>query len=95
MTIDTESALHTCDYYPQSTYIPPPINEWHILCDDSTHYKMNMNNKNINKMNINKFENNNITFPKILYIPFTQQLISLGSNYSDKIWYCNIKQISN
>eukprot|EP01084_Bolivina_argentea_P054926 100730_1 len=94
MTINTESVLSDCRGYPQSTYIPSPINEYHILSDHSIHYKMDMNNKNINKMKINKFEKNNITFPTILYIPFTQQLISVAA-YNDKIWYCNIKQKYN
>eukprot|EP01084_Bolivina_argentea_P127304 225161_1 len=95
MNTNTKSVLRDCRNLPQSTYIPSPRNEYHILSNHSMHYKMDMNNKNINKMKINKFENNNIKFPKILYIPFTQQLISFGSHNSDKIWYCNIKQISN
>eukprot|EP01084_Bolivina_argentea_P074829 135712_1 len=53
MNTNTESPLRDCCRYPQSTYIPSPLNESHILCDDSIHYKMDMNNKNINKMKIN------------------------------------------
>eukprot|EP01084_Bolivina_argentea_P028960 53787_1 len=73
MNTDTKNVLRDCLLLSQSTYIPSPINEYHILTYDSTHYKMDMNNKNINKMKIDKFENNNIECPNILYIPFTQQ----------------------
>eukprot|EP01084_Bolivina_argentea_P238495 400661_1 len=50
LNTNTQSALRDCNECPQSTYIPSPINEYHILTYDSTHYKMDMNNKNINKM---------------------------------------------
>ncbi len=95
MNTDTESVLRDCRRYPKSTYVPSPINEYHILSYDSIHYVMDMNNKNINRMKINKLKNNNIKLPNILYIPFTNQLISFGSYKSDRIWYCNINQISN
>eukprot|EP01084_Bolivina_argentea_P106317 190277_1 len=40
MNTNTESVLRDCCKCPQSTYIPSPRNECHILCDHSTHYKM-------------------------------------------------------
>eukprot|EP01084_Bolivina_argentea_P288549 495265_1 len=39
MNTDTESALSNCGECPQSTYIPSPINECHILSNHSIHYK--------------------------------------------------------
>eukprot|EP01084_Bolivina_argentea_P127303 225160_1 len=95
MNTDTESALSNCDECPQATYIPSPTNEYHILSNNSIHYVMDMNNKNINKMEIHKLKNNHTKCPKLLYIPFKQQLMAFGSHNSDKIWRCNIKQISN
>eukprot|EP01084_Bolivina_argentea_P104175 186561_1 len=73
MNINTKSPLRDCNKNecPDSTYIPSPINEYHILTKHATHYIMDMNNKNINKMIINKFEDNNIQWPNISYIPFT------------------------
>eukprot|EP01084_Bolivina_argentea_P299836 516889_1 len=59
-----ENVLRDCRGFPRSTYIPSPINECHILCDHSIHYKMDMNNKNINKMKINKFAKNYTKYPK-------------------------------
>ena len=93
MNINTQNELCNFSICPQSIYIPSPINKSHIL-SDSTHWIINMNNKIIDKIKINKFQNNNIIHPNILYIPFTQQLISFGSENNNKIWYCNIKQLS-
>eukprot|EP01084_Bolivina_argentea_P000618 1148_1 len=89
------SALRTCCKTPKTAYITS-INECHILSNDNWHYTMDMNNKKITKMDIDIFKHNNIKWPNLCCVPFTEQLMSFGSHYGDKIWYCNINtQISN
>eukprot|EP01084_Bolivina_argentea_P277891 474593_1 len=94
LVTDKKSALNNCNEFPQSVYIPS-IHECHILCNNSIHYKMDMNNNNITKTTIDTFKNDGIKWPNLIYVPCKQQLISFGSNYWNEIWYCNIEELSN
>eukprot|EP01084_Bolivina_argentea_P260617 440173_1 len=88
MELNKRNELHNCNCLPRTTYIPSPINEWHIL-DHRTHWKMNMKTKTVTKISINTFKT---SYRKLTYVPYTNQLISMGGDVSDEIWYCNIKE---
>eukprot|EP01084_Bolivina_argentea_P005680 10713_1 len=94
MYTNERSALRNCCKIPRTAYISS-INECHILCNDTMHYTMDMNNKKMTKTEINIFKDNNIKWPNLCYVPFTKQLMSFGSHYCDKIWYCNTDQLTN
>ena len=82
-----------CGSYSTTAYIPSPVNEIHIM-DYYQHFKFKINNKNVIKVNNDKL-NEQIKYPKIIYIESQKQLFIFGGYMCDKIFYYNIAQNSN
>eukprot|EP01084_Bolivina_argentea_P112063 199882_1 len=92
-----KNALSECGKGSVTTYVPSQSHpeEIHILTKNMIHYKININGNTVSKMIIWEFIEDGIYVPKLLYTPFKNQLLSLGSCGSNKIWYCNIDKMTD
>ncbi len=83
--------------YPSITFIPSPLNEIHAYDQFAGHLKYKIADKNAIKINSLPLKHNKqlIRFPKLMYSPFNQQMMVLGADHDDAIFYCNIKQHLN
>eukprot|EP01084_Bolivina_argentea_P005682 10718_1 len=90
-------SISDCGKGSATTYGPSPNHpeEIHILTKNMTHYQIHMHNNSVNKMIVWEFIEDGICGPNLLYSPYKEQLLSVGSVGSDKIWYCNIGQLTN
>ena len=94
ISYDKSNELHKCDLFPETVNITSPINEIHIIDNDSQHFKFKNDDKSIIRLNNQKLKKEKISSPKLLYIESRKQLFLLGGYQNDKILYCDISQNS-
>ena len=68
----------------------PKINQFCIMDEHGMYKYMNDKNKVIFTNESISTSTFNIPWPKVIYIPFKKELMILGGNYNDKIYYTDI-----